>query len=127
MDNGTMLAVSKKYHQRRPIGAPHFLLAAILFFNTAMSTLSISCAIPVGIWGGLPYTEDSTELDRLTDEYGMTIIVTTMKAGNAVNSFLPLMKANQWLEGGHPLRRQLDERPRRRLLRRRGQVQPFGL
>lgn len=96
MDNGTMVAVSKKYHQRRPIGAPHFLLAAILFFTTAMSTLSISCAIPVGIWGGLPYTEDGTELERLTDEYGMTIVVTTMEAGYAVNSFLPRMKANGW-------------------------------
>lgn len=67
---------------------PHLLLLA---------AISIQChAVPVGIWGGLPYTEDSAELERLTDEYGTTIVVTAMQAGYAVNTFLPLMKENGW-------------------------------
>ena len=66
-----------------------YLLPALLLLNTARG-------VPVGIWGGLPYTEDGPELERLAGEYGMTIVVTAMKAGYAVNTFLPLMKEKGW-------------------------------
>lgn len=58
-----------------------YLLPALLLLNTARG-------VPVGIWGGLPYTEDGPELERLADEYGMTIVVIAMKAGCAICSYL---------------------------------------
>ena len=53
-------------------------------------------AIPTEIWGGNGYTENTTKLERLTNDYGFTIIVTSMQAGYAVKTFLPQMKTAGW-------------------------------
>jgi len=56
----------------------------------------IAISMNVGIWGGNGYTSDQTKLENLTTDYGFSIVSSTMKAGYAVNTFLPRMEAAGW-------------------------------
>lgn len=72
-----------------------------LFFWLALPSTT---AVPVGIWGGTPYTEDCMDTDDgsctvlpdLTADFGFTVVMTRMKAGYLANTFLPHIEEKGW-------------------------------
>lgn len=61
-------------------------------------------AVPVGIWGGTPYTEECMDTDDgtctvladLSADFGFTVVMTRMKAGYLSNFFLPHIEEKGW-------------------------------
>lgn len=52
--------------------------------------------LPLGVWGGNGYTDSGETLETLKTDYGFSIVSSSMKAGYAVNDFLPRMEAAGW-------------------------------
>eukprot|EP00521_Asterionellopsis_glacialis_P006646 CAMPEP_0195285258 /NCGR_PEP_ID=MMETSP0707-20130614/3161_1 /TAXON_ID=33640 /ORGANISM="Asterionellopsis glacialis, Strain CCMP134" /LENGTH=383 /DNA_ID=CAMNT_0040344729 /DNA_START=67 /DNA_END=1218 /DNA_ORIENTATION=- len=72
-----------------------------IFFVLALPSVM---AVPVGIWGGTPYTEECMDTDDgsctvlpdLTADFGFTVVMTRMKARYLANTFLPHIEEKGW-------------------------------
>merc|ERR1719253_2153890 len=73
-------------------------------FFLLLLALPSALSVPVGIWGGTPYTEECLDIDDgsctvlpdLTADFGFTVVMTRMKAGYLANTFLPHIEEKGW-------------------------------